>query len=78
MTAQRLFLYLPFEHSETLADQDRAVTLISALDDDEFTRYAEAHRDVIRQFGRFPHRNATLGRQSTRRKRPIWPAGSGF
>jgi len=40
------------------------VELISTLDDDEFTRYAEAHRDVVARFGRFPHRNAILGRES--------------
>ncbi len=62
---RRVFLYLPFEHSEALADQLRAVELISALGDDEYTRYAEAHRDVIARFGRFPHRNAVLGRTPT-------------
>jgi len=62
---RRVFLYLPFEHSEALADQLRAVELIEALGDAEFTRYAEAHRDVIARFGRFPHRNAILGRSST-------------
>lgn len=62
---RRVFLYLPFEHSEAYADQLRSVELISALGDDEFTRYAQAHRDVIERFGRFPHRNAILGRTST-------------
>lgn len=62
---QRIFLYLPFEHSEALADQYRSVELISALGDEEFTRYAGAHRDVIERFGRFPHRNAILDRPST-------------
>ena len=62
---ERLFLYLPFEHSEALADQHRAVDLISSLGDAHFTRYAEAHRDIIARFGRFPHRNAILGRIST-------------
>jgi uncharacterized protein (DUF924 family) len=62
---RRVFLYMPFEHSEALADQLRAVELISALGDDEYTRYAEAHRDVIARFGRFPHRNAILGRTPT-------------
>ncbi|MGQ0457414.1 MAG: DUF924 family protein [Hyphomicrobium sp.] len=62
---RRLFIYLPFEHGETLADQDRAVALISALGDPEYTRYARAHADVVRRFGRFPHRNAILGRAST-------------
>lgn len=62
---RRIFLYLPFEHSEALADQLRSVELISALGDDEFARYAEAHKDVIERFGRFPHRNAILGRASS-------------
>lgn len=62
---RRIFLYLPFEHSEAYADQLRSVELIDALGDAEFTRYAEAHRDVIERFGRFPHRNAILGRAST-------------
>ncbi|MEO1091587.1 MAG: DUF924 family protein [Pseudomonadota bacterium] len=62
---ERHFLYLPFEHSERLADQDRAVTLIGALGDAVYTDYAERHRDVIRRFGRFPHRNDVLGRTST-------------
>ena len=61
----RLFLYLPFEHSEAAADQQLAVDLISALGDAELTRYALAHKAIIDRFGRFPHRNATLGRLST-------------
>jgi len=68
----RVFLYLPLEHSEDLADQDRCVALFRALGKDsghpgvaEFTRYAEAHREVIARFGRFPHRNAALGRAAT-------------
>jgi uncharacterized protein (DUF924 family) len=60
----RNFFYLPFSHSEDLADQERAVALIRALDE-ESVRYAEQHRDIIRRFGRFPHRNAILGRIST-------------
>jgi uncharacterized protein (DUF924 family) len=62
---RRVFLYLPFEHSEALPDQLRAVELIEELGDDEYTRYAKAHRDVIARFGRFPHRNTTLGRTPT-------------
>jgi uncharacterized protein (DUF924 family) len=62
---QRIFLYLPFEHSEEAADQARAVALISALGDEEYTRYALAHKAVIDRFGRFPHRNEVLGRPST-------------
>ena len=64
-TAQRLFLYLPFEHSEDIADQDRAVALISALGSDQWADYAERHRVIIARFGRFPHCNAILGRTST-------------
>ncbi len=61
---ERMFLYMPFMHSEDMVDQDRCVWLFaSALQ--EWLRYAEEHRDVIRRFGRFPHRNALLGRQST-------------
>ena len=66
---ERQFLYLPFEHSEDLRDQDRAVDLMRSLEAFEETRgltqWAERHRDVIRRFGRFPHRNAILGRVST-------------
>lgn len=76
---QRVFLYLPFEHSEELADQDRAVALISALGADEYTRYAKAHRDIIRQFGRFPHRNEALRRESTAAEQDyLAKPGSGF
>jgi uncharacterized protein (DUF924 family) len=61
----RHFLYLPFEHSESAADQERSVALISSLGDAELTRYAVAHKVIIDRFGRFPHRNAALGRTST-------------
>lgn len=60
--ALRVFFYLPFEHSEALADQDRSVALCEGLDD--YARYARIHRDVIVRFGRFPHRNAALGRET--------------
>ena len=63
--ALRIFFYLPFEHSEAIADQDRTVALCEALGDANYLKYAEAHRDVIRRFGRFPHRNAILGRSMT-------------
>jgi uncharacterized protein (DUF924 family) len=66
---ERMFAYLPFEHSESLEDQERACELTQALDAFEETkdahRYAVLHRDIIRRFGRFPHRNAILGRAST-------------
>jgi uncharacterized protein (DUF924 family) len=62
---QRIFLYLPFEHSEDRADQARAVALTNALGNENWTRYALAHQALIERFGRFPHRNAVLGREST-------------
>ena len=62
---QRLFLYHPFEHSATTADQEISLRLISGLGDDELTRYAVAHKEIIDRFGRFPHRNSVLGRPST-------------
>jgi len=63
--AQRLFLYLPFEHSEDAGDQALAVRLIQPLGNDSWTAYARAHQSLIERFGRFPHRNAILGRVST-------------
>lgn len=72
---QRLFATMPFEHAESLALQDRSVVLVTTLRDeapaaergtfDGYVDYALRHRDVIRRFGRFPHRNAWLGRAST-------------
>lgn len=63
-TSERVFLYLPFEHSEDMADQQRAVQLIRAHAP-ESLEWAELHLDIIRRFGRFPHRNAALGRVTT-------------
>ena len=69
LPVERLFAYLPFEHSESLADQLRACELTEPLakypETDDAFRYACAHRDIIARFGRFPHRNALLGREST-------------
>jgi uncharacterized protein (DUF924 family) len=62
---ERAFLYLPFEHSETLADQERGVALNRASGDADALKWAERHADIIRRFGRFPHRNAVLGRATT-------------
>jgi uncharacterized protein (DUF924 family) len=62
---QKLFLYLPFEHSERLEDQEKSVELYKALGDKEALNYAIEHYDLIAQFGRFPYRNAVLKRQST-------------
>ncbi|TXH75643.1 MAG: DUF924 family protein [Lysobacteraceae bacterium] len=74
----RIFFYLPFEHSEDLADQDRSVALFAAHGDANYLRYAEAHRDVIRRFGRFPHRNRALARASTVEEQAWLDAGGGF
>ncbi len=62
---ERQFFYLPFMHSEHLGDQERCVDLARAYGDDGFTKYAEQHADIVRRFGRFPHRNAILGRATT-------------
>jgi len=59
---ERGFLYMPFEHSENLADQKRSVQLFTALGDDYLLGYAQKHHDIIERFGRFPHRNVMLGR----------------
>lgn len=61
----RAFFYLPFEHAEDMALQERSVDLFRSLADREFYLYALIHLDVIRRFGRFPHRNAVLERQTT-------------
>jgi len=69
----RGFFYLPFEHSEALAEQERGVALIEAMEDHPGKQrsldFAVRHRDVIARFGRFPHRNAVLGRASTDEER---------
>ena len=77
-SALRFFFYLPFEHSEAMADQQRAVELFTALEDPDLLGYAVAHRDVIAQFGRFPHRNAALGRTNTPAEQAWLDAGGGF
>ena len=61
---ERKFLYMPFQHSENLDDQNRALLLFTELGDDEQIKYAKHHRGIIERFGRFPHRNAILGRAS--------------
>lgn len=87
--AERLFAYLPFEHAENLALQERSVALFAALREaapavlrevfDGFLDYAVRHREVIARFGRFPHRNAALGRESTIAEREyLAKPGTGF
>ena len=63
--ALRRFFYLPFMHSERLADQARSVALNHALGEPGSFKYARHHQDIIRRFGRFPHRNKILGRHTT-------------
>lgn len=60
----RLFFYLPFAHSERIADQERSVALCRDLDEKSLS-HAEGHRDIVKRFGRFPHRNPILGRKMT-------------
>ncbi len=66
---ERMFAYLPFEHSESLADQERCLALMKSIaiypQLADLPKWAEAHLVIIRRFGRFPHRNAALGRSST-------------
>jgi uncharacterized protein (DUF924 family) len=64
-TGERSFFYLPFEHSEQIADQARCIALHRALGDADSLKWAELHADIIARFGRFPHRNAVLGRATT-------------
>lgn len=85
---ERVFVYLPLEHSESLEDQRLCVTLFKGLhqEQDEFLRptakgfldYAKKHFEVVKEFGRFPHRNALLGRESTEKELEYLKAGGGF
>jgi len=69
LPVERQFLYMPFVHGESLGDQDRGVELMASLEafeeTDDAREWAEKHRAIVRRFGRFPHRNAALGRPST-------------
>lgn len=76
--ALRAFFYLPMEHSEDADDQARAVVLFEALGEKTYLEFAIAHRDVIARFGRFPHRNAALGRSNTPQEQAWLDAGGGF
>jgi len=62
---QKMFIYMPYMHSENLQDQDKAVELFTASELDENLKFAKHHREIIHNYGRFPHRNAILGRAST-------------
>ncbi|MBB3342273.1 uncharacterized protein (DUF924 family) [Luteimonas sp. RC10] len=76
--ALRGFVYLPFEHAEDLADQQRSVQLFADVGIATYRDYAQAHLDVIARFGRFPHRNHVLGRTNTPEEQAWLDAGGGF
>lgn len=83
LPVQRMFFYLPFEHSEDLAQQHRSLDLFKGLaaypDMGSVIEYAQRHYDIIARFGRFPHRNRILGRESTSEEREfLSQPGSGF
>ena len=71
----RSFFYLPFEHSEDMADQERGLALYTAAGDADGLKWAQIHADIIRRFGRFPHRNAVLGRTTTPDEQAFLDAG---
>jgi uncharacterized protein (DUF924 family) len=71
----RNFFYLPYMHSENLADQDRCIALFEAAGDAESVKHAKAHHDLIRRFGRFPFRNESLGRTSTPEEKKYLASG---
>jgi uncharacterized protein (DUF924 family) len=72
--ALRLFVYLPFNHSEDLADQEQGLALTRTLGK-ELSWHAEQHRDIVRRFGRFPHRNPLLGRDTTAEEQAFLDGG---
>lgn len=74
---RRIFFYMPLMHAENLADQEHCVALTSALPTDH-VKYARQHRDVIARFGRFPHRNRSLGRETTEAERAFLAEHKGF
>lgn len=74
-TELRGFFYLPFEHSEDLADQERCLALNKAAGDIDNLKWAKIHADIIRRFGRFPHRNAALGRATTAEEQAFLDGG---
>jgi uncharacterized protein (DUF924 family) len=75
---EKQFLYMPFMHSEVLADQERSVALFRAQDAGKNEKYAVEHRDIIAKFGRFPHRNKVLRRESTPTERVFLLNHEGF
>ena len=79
LPAERLaFLYMPLMHSESLSDQDRSVALFKAAGLEANLRFAQHHRELIRRFGRFPHRNSVLGREGTAEERDYLASKGAF
>ncbi|MFC3220403.1 DUF924 family protein [Tianweitania populi] len=75
---ERLFLYLPLEHSEMLADGERCVSLFEGLGEEAGLKAAIEHRDILARFGRYPHRNKALGRESTAQETAFLAEHKGF
>jgi uncharacterized protein (DUF924 family) len=75
---ERQFLYMPFMHSEITADQERCVDLFRSLDNEEGLKYAIEHRDIVQKFGRFPHRNKALGRETTEAEHKFMEGHAGY
>jgi uncharacterized protein (DUF924 family) len=75
---QRMFMYMPFQHSEELDVQRRSIELFNELGDPTALDYAQQHRDIIERFGRFPHRNRVLGRESTAQETEFLRTHPGF
>lgn len=76
--AARPFYYMPFMHSEIIADQERCVDLFRAIGEGDGLKYAIEHRDIVARFGRFPHRNRALGRESTPDEREFMKEHAGY
>lgn len=75
---RRAFFYMPFMHSEVLSDQERCVDLFKQHGGEESLKYAIEHRDIVARFGRFPHRNSTLGRELTEEEAAFLQGHSGY
>ncbi len=75
---QRMFVYMPFMHSEDLEDQTRSLGLFTALGIENNIKFAKAHRDVIVKYGRFPHRNIVLGRETRPDEQAAIDAGASW
>ena len=75
---QKIFLYMPFMHSESLEDQDRSLALFKAAGLKDNLKFAQHHREIVKRFGRFPHRNQILGRESTQEEIDWLASDEGF